>query len=123
MGNGDAMAGGGPDDRFDGLPEVRSVVIDRDALVRVRGTLDSSVANTAVIVAVAEVVDAGATDVVLDLADVDFAGVDLVSALAACSGDSDAFNIMVLRAPKTMLLAVDALRMRGRLDLRDEPTR
>ena len=115
MGDGDPMTGSGP--------EVRSVVVDRDALVRVRGTLDSSTGNGAVVGAIADAIEAGATDIVLDLADVDFAGVELVAALAACRDSSDAFAIVVLQAPKTMLLAVDALRMRGRLDLRDEPTR
>lgn len=113
---------GQPPDPTQG-PDVRFIVVGTDALVRVTGTLDSPAANRAVVRAIVDATGAGATDVVLDLAGVDFAGVELVSALVACRSGGDAFDIVVIGSPKTMVLAVDALRLRGRLDLRDEPSR
>ena len=113
-----------PDFEENAMPhEVRSIVVDDEALVQVAGSLDSSDANRSVVRAIADAVEDGAASVVLDLARVDFAGVELVSALAACRSGAASFVIVVLQPPKTMTLAVDALRMRGRLDLRDEPGR
>jgi hypothetical protein len=100
--------------------EIRAVLLDDAGLVRVSGTLTTAVENQSVVEAVEDVIGAGATSVTLDLADVDFAGVELVSALSARRIPSSVM-VSVLRPPKTMLLAIAALRMRGRLHLPEGP--
>jgi hypothetical protein len=104
-------------------PTIRSVVVDGEALVRVQGTLETGDAVAAVVAAVCGAVGSGAFDVVLDLARVDFAGVELVARLGSLAQDEPHVRLTVLSAPKTMLLAVTALRMRHLLVLREEPTR
>lgn len=122
------MANHGRTDSSDGttsppprLPRVSRIVLDRDALVRVGGAVDSREASAVVATAVEEVAAAGATDIVLDLAEVPFAGLDLVTALAGSSGADARSALVVLAPPKTMLLALSALGARHLLDLREEP--
>ena len=105
------------------LPAVRSVVLDDDALVRVEGTLDSSNANLRVARAVRDAVAAGATAVVVDLGEVEFAGVELAWLLGEIVDVERGIGVVLVSPPKTMLLAMDALRLRHLLVVRDEPIR